>query len=91
MSVAVKPIICSVLSGIAAFTSFGIFNSILPEISKGGHSITNIIATGIAVIFAVIIYAISMLLIGGSAKEDIVMPPKGAKIAKMLEKHGFNS
>lgn len=89
MSVAVKPLICSVLAGVAAYTSYGIFNNIIPEIIKGGHSLTNIIATAVAVVFAVIIYAISMLLIGGIVKEDIVMLPKGAKIAKMLEKYGF--
>jgi len=89
MSVAVKPIICSVLCGVAAFTSYGIFNNILPEINKGGHSITNIIATLIAVVFAVAIYGISMLLLGGIVKDDVIMLPKGAKIAKILEKYGF--
>ena len=89
MSVAVKPLICSVLCGVAAYTSYGIFNSILPEINKGGHSITNIIATVIAVGFAVTIYAISMLLVGGIVRDDIIMLPKGAKIAKFLEKYGF--
>jgi stage V sporulation protein B len=89
MSVAVKPLVCSVLSGVAAYTSYGIFNNILPEIDKGGHSLTNIIATAIAVVFAVVIYAISMLLLGAIAKEDIIMLPKGEKIAKTLAKYGF--
>ena len=89
MSVAVKPLICSVLCGVAAYTSYGIFNNILPEIDKGGHSVTNIIATAIAVFFAVVIYAVSMLLLNGIAKEDIIMLPKGEKIAKTLAKYGF--
>jgi len=89
MSIAVKPLVSSVLCGIAAFTSYGIFNAILPEIQKGGHSITNIIATLIAVFFAVAVYAISMLLLGGIVKSDIITLPKGEKIAKILAKYGF--
>ena len=89
MSVFVKPIVCSVLCGVAARTSFGIFNAILPEIYKGDHSITNILATAIAVVFAVIVYFISMLLVNGIVKEDIIMLPKGEKIAKTLAKYGF--
>lgn len=89
MSVFVKPTVCSVLCGVAARTSFGIFNAILPEIYKGDHSITNILATAIAVVFAVIIYFISMLLVNGIVKEDIIMLPKGEKIAKTLAKYGF--
>ena len=89
MSVFVKPIVCSVLCGVAARTSFGIFNAILPEIYKGDHSVTNILATAIAVVFAVIVYFISMLLVNGIVKEDIIMLPKGEKIAKTLAKYGF--
>ena len=89
MSIVVKPLICSVLCGISAYTSHGIFEAVLPEISKGGHSISNLIATVIAVFFAVIVYAISMLLINGIAKEDVLMLPKGEKIAKILAKYGF--
>ncbi|MBQ5996125.1 MAG: polysaccharide biosynthesis protein [Clostridia bacterium] len=89
MSVAVKPLFCSVLCGVAAYTSYGIFNNILPDITKGGHSFTNILATLIAVMFAVLVYGISMLLVGGMVKEDIIMLPKGEKIAKTLAKYGF--
>lgn len=89
MSILIKPLVCSVLCGIAAYTSHGIFNTLLPDITKGGHSVTNVIATVIAVFFAVIVYAISMLLVNGIAKEDIITLPKGEKIAKILAKYGF--
>ena len=89
LSVFVKPIVCSVLCGVAARTSFGIFNAILPEIYKGDYSVTNILATAIAVVFAVIVYFVSMLLVNGIVKEDIIMLPKGKKIAKTLAKYGF--
>lgn len=89
MSVAIKPAICSILSGIGAYTSYGIANKLLPEIVKGGHSITNLVAVIIAVFFAIVIYAISMLLTDAIAKDDIIMLPKGEKIAKTLAKYGF--
>ncbi len=89
MSIVVKPLLCSVLCAIAAYTSHGIFMGLLPEISKGGHSVTNLIATAIAVIFAVAVYAISMLLVNGIVKDDVLMLPKGEKIAKILAKYGF--
>ncbi|MEG1834924.1 MAG: polysaccharide biosynthesis protein [Oscillospiraceae bacterium] len=89
MSVFIKPLFCALLSGVAAYTSFGIANHFLPLTMVGGHSLNNIGATAVSIVFAVVIYAISMLLVGGIAKDDIIMLPKGEKIAKMLAKYGF--
>lgn len=89
MSVFVKPLICSVLCGVAAYTSYGLFSNILPDWSRGALSVTNIVACAVAIVFAVLVYGISMLLVGGIAKDDINMLPKGEKIAKMLAKYGF--
>lgn len=89
MSVFVKPLISSVLCGVAAYCSYGISYHFLPQTLFRGHSLANIIAACIAVVAAVVIYAISMLLIGGIVKDDIIMLPKGEKIAKMLAKRGF--
>lgn len=88
-SVFLKPLFASVLSTVAAFTSYGLFMHLLPSWNRGNMSITNIIVTLIAVLFAVIVYAVAMLLIGGIAKDDVLMLPKGEKIAKMLAKYGF--
>ena len=77
------------LCGVAAYTSYGLFSNILPVMMRGGLSITNIIATAIAVVFAVPVYAIAMFLVGGIAKSDVKMLPKGEKIAKTLAKYGF--
>lgn len=89
MSVFVKPLFCSVLSGVAAFTSYGLFSNILPDLWRGALSLTNILASAIAIVFAVLVYGISMLLVGGIAKEDVNMLPKGEKIGKILAKYGF--
>ena len=88
-SVFVKPLFAAVLCGVSAFTSYGLFANILPDISRGGLSVTNVLSTGIAVIFAVFVYAVAMFLVGGIAKSDVKMLPKGEKIAKLLAKYGF--
>lgn len=88
-SVFLKPLFASVLSTVAAFTSYGLFMHLLPNLNRGNLSITNIIATLIAVLFAILVYGVAMLLIGGIAKDDVLMLPKGEKIAKMLAKYGF--
>jgi len=89
MSVVVKPLISSVLCGVAAYCAYGISYKILPQRLLHGYSFANITATLIAVVAAIIVYIISMLLIGGLAKDDIIMMPKGEKIAKKLAKYGF--
>lgn len=89
MSVFIKPTICSVLCGVAAYCAYGISYHFLPQSLFHGHSLANMVAACIAVVAAIIIYAISMILIGGIVKDDIIMLPKGEKIAKMLAKYGF--
>lgn len=88
-SVFLKPLFCSVLCGVAAYCAYGISYYFLPQSPVGGHSFANIAATLIAVVIAIVIYAVSMLLVGGIAKDDIIMLPKGEKIAKKLAKYGF--
>ena len=88
-SVLVKPLICAVLCGVTAFASNGLLNRIFP--ADTSESILNMgtISAGIAVVLAVIVYAISLLLIKGIAREDVTVLPKGEKIAKTLEKYGL--
>ena len=84
VSVFLKPIFSGVLCGIGAYTSYGIFNRFLPD-----FSVKNLFCLAVAIGFGGIIYVISMLLIKGIAKDDIIMLPKGEKIAKILAKFGF--
>lgn len=84
ISVFVKPIICGILCGVAAYTSFGLCNRFIPE-----FGLKNIMALGVGIGFGGIVYVISMLFIKGISKDDVVMLPKGEKIAKILAKYGF--
>lgn len=83
-SVFLKPIFSGILCGIAAYTSYGLCNRFIPE-----FSIKNIFCLGISICFGGLVYVISILLIKGIAKDDVIMLPKGEKIAKILAKFGF--
>jgi len=78
-SVFIKPLIASLLMGGAAWAANGLLRLVLPE--KIGDIITLI-----AILIGGFIYAISLLLLRGISKDDILMLPKGEKIAKVLEK-----
>lgn len=86
-SVFVKPLICAALCGVTAFAANGLLTKLFP--ADTSESILNMgtISAVIAVGLAVIVYAISLLLIKGIAREDVIVLPKGEKIAKTLEKY----
>jgi stage V sporulation protein B len=85
-SVLIKPVISAVVCGGAAFGSFELFSHFLTfnEGSRlGGTSISCVLAIGVAVVA----YGICVLLTKTLVKDDILMLPKGEKIAKILEKY----
>lgn len=77
MKIFIKPLIASIFCGIGAYASYGLISLVLQ--SK--------ITTLISIVIAVIIYVIALLLVKGLTKDDILMLPKGHKIAKTLEKY----
>lgn len=90
VSVFLKPLICSGISSFVAFASFKVFNSLLGAIGDADKMINgSSISLIIAVIAAVVAYVIALLLIKAISRDDLEMIPKGEKIAKKLEKHGF--
>lgn len=89
MSVAVKPLICAALCGGSAFISYSLLNRFISFGSADSIVNSKTLSTFIAIGIAAVIYLISLLLIKGIAKDDIIMLPKGEKIAKTLEKYGF--
>ena len=89
VSVAVKPLICAALCGGSAFVSYSLLNRFISFGSADSIMNSKTLSTFIAIGIAAVIYLISLLLIKGIAKDDIIMLPKGEKIAKTLEKYGF--
>ncbi|MDO4459744.1 MAG: polysaccharide biosynthesis protein [Clostridia bacterium] len=76
----IKPAICSVICCAAAWGT----NYVL---SMFGISIK--ITCLAAIVAAVVVYAITLLIFKAIPKSDILMLPKGEKIAKILEKRGW--
>ena len=86
-AIVVKPLICSLLSAGGAWAVNGIAGHFMKGYAISSFLSGENIATVIAVVSAVIIYAVSLLLTGTLQKSDIRMLPKGEKIAKVLEKY----
>ncbi len=88
-SVFVKPLICAALCGLTAYAS----NSLLVYIFKPDMSQSMLNMGTVSLIVSIglggIVYVMSLLLIKGVAKEDVLVLPKGEKIAKTLEKYGL--
>lgn len=78
VSVVLKPLIAAALCGGSAYLVYSIFTN---RLSRG-----NTISVLASVCVGGIVYFAALLLVKGFAKEDVMMLPKGEKIAKVLEK-----
>lgn len=78
ISVLVKPLIASLLCGVAGVGSNLLFSSFLPRR----------IAPIPACVVALVVYLIALIMLKAFTREDVLMLPKGKKIAEVLEKHG---
>ena len=85
VSVFIKPFICAVLCAAAAWAVSGLLYRVLAE--GIGMMMANAVATVAAIVVAVLVYVVFLLLFRGLSKDDILMLPKGEKIAKTLEKY----
>lgn len=94
-SILVKPCFCAILCGVTAWAAFGLcskgFSNVISADGLLGVSALNAsnLSALVAIVGAVIVYAVALLLIKAIAKDDVVMLPKGEKIAKILEKYGL--
>ena len=74
-----KPLLCGILCGGGAW---GVCSG-LSALGLGG------IAIGVSIGCGGAIYIFGLFLTRGIAKKDLIMLPKGQKIAKTLEKRGW--
>ena len=86
-TVIVKPLVSAVLCGAAAWGSYRLLSSVLTFGDMSGRLNGNSLACIISIGVAVVVYAISILLSKTLVKNDILLLPKGEKIAKILEKY----
>ena len=90
LSVFLKPLFCSSISCVTAYACYRVFGALLQGVGDPASRLNgSTIATLIAVVAAVFAYVVSLLLSKGISRDDVNMIPKGEKIAKVLEKHGF--
>lgn len=78
MSILIKPLISSVLCAAAAWATNGLLGKIL--------SIDSRVITCASILVAGVVYVLALLVTKSIAKDDVLMLPKGEKIAKVLEK-----
>ena len=86
-TVIIKPLISALLCGGAAWGSYKVLSSVLTfgDMSSmlNGRTLSCVISIGVAVL----VYGVSVLLLKTLVKEDILMLPKGEKIAEILAKY----
>ena len=75
----VKPLAASLLCGASAWVT----NALLSKV------ISVRISAVIAILAAVVVYIVALLLVKAIEKDDVLMLPKGEKIAQVLEKHNW--
>lgn len=80
MKFIVKPLVATAIMCVCSFTLYKILVAII-EVEK--------IATMISLIFAVILYAISVIALKIFTREELLMIPYGTKLCKMLERLGI--
>ena len=78
-----KPLFSAMLCGVGAFVGYSLTNKL---ISLESGLLQNAISTVVGIGLAVVIYVISLFCTKTITKNDILMLPKGEKIAKVLEK-----
>ena len=77
---AIKPIISGLFMGMVAWISFKIINSAL-GIILGGY-LLNLMAAGITILIAAVVYAVTLITIGGVKKADLNSMPR--KLTKLI-------
>lgn len=77
ISIFVKPLLAAICCAVSAIGSYSIIENFLPQK----------ISTIAALVVAVVIYLFALVVFKAITKTDVLMLPKGEKIAKTLEKY----
>ena len=86
-TVLIKPLISSVLCGVAAWGGYELISTYLVFGEAGSRLNGETVACIVSIIIAVVVYAVCILVSKTIVKDDILMLPKGEKIAEILEKY----
>lgn len=84
LKISLRPLLCSVLMGAAAWGVNGLCaRFLLPAL--GGGRLAGAVCLALTVAAAVLIYAVLIVGLRALTKEDILLLPKGEKLAKLLK------
>ena len=78
----IKPLFAAGLCALSAWATYGLLDRLIQSDSR----IVGALMTVVAITVAIVVYAAVILLIKGMTKDDILMLPKGEKIANILAK-----
>lgn len=85
VKVYVIPGICAIIMGVVAFITYDLFAIIIRNIISREYFI-NLFAALIAILVAIVAYAILMIALKGATETELLELPKGAKIVRFLRK-----
>lgn len=84
LKITLRPLICSLVMGGAAWGVYGLADKFLrPMLGSGRFS--SLVCLGLAVVVAVLVYFVLIIALRAVNKEDILLLPKGEKLAKVLK------
>ncbi len=78
-----KPLLCTAIMGAGAWGCYGLIDMVTGA-SGSGSRMYMAVCMGAAIVVAVVIYAVLIIVTGALSKEDVMLLPKGEKIAKVL-------
>ncbi|MBQ6543919.1 MAG: polysaccharide biosynthesis protein [Clostridia bacterium] len=85
----VKPCIAALLCAVTAFAARGVIVRLVPADTSASIINSDTIGTLIGIALGALVYLASILLLRGIVKDDVVVLPKGEKIARILAKYGL--
>lgn len=84
LKVTLRPLVCTLLMGAAVWGVYGLLDKYaFPRL--GGGRLAAVVCLGGAVIVGVAVYAVLIFALRAVNKEDILLLPKGEKLAKLLK------
>lgn len=83
LKITVRPLLCAAVMGAAAWGVYGLAEKFVTPIAGTGR-LGSIVCLGMAVIAAVIVYAVLVVTLKAVTREDVMLLPKGEKIAGIL-------
>ena len=78
-----KPLLCTAIMGAGAWGCYGLIDMVTGA-SGSGSRMYMAVCMGATIVVAVVIYAVLIIVTGALSKEDVMLLPKGEKIAKVL-------